>query len=60
MIKKLLLGIVVLYLLGVFGASAGYLSLYWSDEWTLSELLSEAVQVGVVWPISVVEKMAGH
>jgi hypothetical protein len=59
MIKKLLLGIVVLYLLGVFGASAGYLSLNWSDEWTLSELLSEAVQVGVVWPISVVEKMAG-
>ncbi len=59
MIKKLLLGIVVLYLLGVFGASAGYLSLNWSDEWTLSELLSEAVQVGVAWPISVVEKMAG-
>ncbi len=59
MIKKLLLGMVVLYLLGVFGASAGYLSLNWSDEWTLSELLSEAVQVGVVGPISVVEKMAG-
>ncbi len=59
MIKKLLLGIVVLYLLGVFGASAGYLSLNWSDDWTLSELLGEAVQVGVAWPISVVEKMAG-
>ncbi len=59
MIKKLLLGIVVLYLLGVFGASAGYLSLNWSDEWTLGELLGEAVQVGVAWPISVVEKMAG-
>jgi hypothetical protein len=59
MIKKLLLGIVVLYLLGVFGASAGYLSLNWSDEWTLSELLGEAGQVGVAWPISVVEKMAG-
>jgi hypothetical protein len=56
MIKKLLLGIVVLYLLG---ASAGYLSLNWSDEWTLGELLGEAVQVGVAWPISVVEKMAG-
>ena len=59
MIKKLLLGIVVLYLLGVFGASAGYLSLNWSDEWTLGERLGEAVQVGVAWPISVVEKMAG-
>ncbi len=59
MIKKRLLGIVVLYLLGVFGASAGYLSLNWSDEWTLSELLGEAVQVGVAWPIFVVEKMAG-
>ncbi len=59
MIKKLLLGIMVLYLLGVFGASAGYLSLNWSDEWTLGELLGEAVRVGVAWPISVVEKMAG-
>ncbi len=59
MIKKLLLGIVVLYQLGDFGASAGSLSLNWSDEWTLSELLGEAVQDGVAWPISVVEKMAG-
>ncbi len=59
MIKKLLLGIVVLYLLGVFGASAGYLSLNWADEWVLSDLLGEALQAGVAWPISVVEMMAG-
>ncbi len=59
MIKKLLLGIVVLYLLGVFGASAGYLSLNWGDEWALSDLLGDALQAGVAWPISVVEMMSG-
>ncbi len=59
MIKKRLLGIVVLYLLGVFGASAGYLSLNWNNEWALSDPLGEAIQVGVAWPISAAKMVAG-
>jgi hypothetical protein len=59
MTKKLLLAVVLLYLLGVFGTSAGYLSLNWNDEWAFIDLIGEAVQVGMAWPISVVEMMAG-
>jgi hypothetical protein len=59
MIKKLLLAVVLLYLLGVFGTSAGYLSLNWSDEWTLSDLIGEALQVGVAWPISTANMVDG-
>ncbi len=57
--KKLLLGISVFYLLGVFGTSAWYLSLNWSDELADSDLINHAVQVSVAWPILAVEMMAG-
>ncbi len=57
--KKLLLGIAVFYLLGVFGTSAWYLSLNWSDELAHSDQINHAVQVSVAWPILAVEMMAG-
>ncbi len=59
MVKKLLLGISVVYLLGVFGTSAWYLSLNWSDELADSDLINHAVQVSLAWPILAVEMMAG-
>ena len=57
--KKLLLGIAIFYLLGVFGTSAWYLSMNWSDETAHSDLIGHAIQVSAVWPVYAVEMMVG-
>ncbi len=54
MLRKLLISVAALYLLGVVGVGGGYMSQNWTDEWPLGDQLADAVKIGASWPALVV------
>jgi hypothetical protein len=59
MAKKALIAVVIFYLLGVFGVSAGYLTNNWEGDWGAGDQLADALRTGVSWPALVVDLIAG-
>jgi hypothetical protein len=59
MAKKTLIAVVIFYLLGVFGVTAGYLSQNWESGWGAGDQLADALRIGVSWPVAIVDLIAG-
>ena len=57
MAKKGLIAVVLLYLLGVFGVAAGYLSTEWNSDWSFDQQLFNALKMGARWPLLVIEQI---
>ena len=54
MLRKLVIAVSAFYLLGVIGVGGSYLSRNWTDDWTLTDQLTNAVKIGAAWPALVV------
>ena len=59
MAKKALIGIVLFYLLGVFGVAGGYLSNEWDSDWSFDAQLLDTLKMGATWPMLVIELILG-
>ena len=59
MAKNALIGVVIFYLLGVFGVGAGYLTNNWEGNWGAGDQLADALLTGISWPALVVGLITG-
>ncbi len=58
-VKKRLIAVILLYLLGVIGVAGGYLSSEWDGDWSFGAQLSDALEMGATWPLLVIELIVG-
>ncbi len=58
-VKKSLIAVILLYLLGVFGVAGGYLSSEWDGDWSFGAQLFDALKMGATWPLLVIDLIVG-
>jgi hypothetical protein len=58
MAKTVLIGVVIFYLLGVFGVGGGYLTENWADDWGTGDQFIDALRIGFSWPVVIVDLFA--
>ena len=59
MAKMGLIGVVLIYLLGVLSVAAGSLSSEWNSDWSFDDQLFDALEMGARWPLLVIDQIVG-
>ena len=59
MVKKSLIAVVLFYLLGLFGVAGGYMTSQWDGDWSLGAQSFDALKMGALWPLLVIELFMG-
>ena len=60
MVMKALIVLLVFYLIGVFGVTAGYFSKSWDSGWNPEYQINEAVSAATRWPLLTIELLTAH